>query len=343
LDDLTLRKQQILRAVVIEYVETAEPVGSSLLVERYRLGVGSATVRHELAEMSERGFLEQPHTSSGRIPSDSGYRYYVDRLSQPQISSEQERRVRDVSKGEAALDDVLAETCKVLSRLSRHVALASTVGERNLTVRGVSVTGVMKGRVLLTVVFSSGMVENRIVQIPNEIALADLHQVSIALSEAAVGSKVRPLLRAAAPVVEGMKPAAAELLSACWKSLRSVCKAQTGGKVITEGTQYLFEQPEFQQDVRALGSIVSALESGSPVQDALEPHEGTTTVVSIGKENATQALSRLAIIASRFYVDKEEAGSIAIVGPTRMNYSTTLPLVETAAKALSDALSRFMA
>lgn len=342
MDELTARKQQILRAVVIEYVETAEPVGSGLIVERYGLGVGPATVRHELAEISERGYLEQPHTSAGRIPSDTGYRYYVDRLNEPSLPGEAEKRVREISRTQAELHDLLENMCKVLSRLTHYVSIAATVGQKNLSVRNVSLTGVTKERALLNVLFSNGLVENRIVPASPNITLADLHDISVVLTDAVSGQRVRGISRLQTPDFGRIKPHALALATEAWKSLKSVSRARASVRVMTEGTQFLLEEPEFQQDVRALGQIIGALEDEETLQGVLEKDAGEGASVSIGKENTPTALHKLTIIASRFYLNDEEAGAIAVAGPTRMRYSSTMPLVDTAAKALSDALSRLM-
>lgn len=342
MDELTERKQQILRAVVIEYVESAEPVGSGLLVERYSFGIGPATVRHELAEMSERGYLEQPHTSAGRIPSDVGYRYYVDRLNEPAVDVSAQKQVRDLSKTEADLQGLLQETCKVLSRLTQYVSIAATVREQSLSVRNVSLTGVTRERVLLNVLFSNGMVENRIVQANPEITLHDLHEIALLITDATGGHKLRGLSRQPVPNFEKLKPHAKDLAAAAWKGLKSLCRSITAGKVVTEGTQYLLEQPEFQQDVKALGQIIGALENEDTLHGALDKPNEAGISVSIGRENAPDSLQKLAIIASRFYINNEEAGAIAVAGPTRMRYASAVPLVETAAKALTDALTRLI-
>lgn len=312
------------------------------MVERYRIGVGPATVRHELAEMSERGYLEQPHTSAGRIPSDIGYRYYVDKLSEPSPEPKAEKQVREISRGEAALDDLLLETCRVLSRLTQYVSVAATAGDKSLSIRSVAVTGVTRERVLVSVVLSNGIVENRIIPATSDLTLADLHDVSFLLSKATAQLKLRSVNKSPMPAAEHLKPHVQELASSAWKALKSVCRSLSSGRVLTEGTQYLVEHPEFQQDVKSLATIVHALEDSETIFEALEPTGQKQTAITIGRENTADALQRLAIIAGRFYIGDEEAGAIAVAGPTRMRYASTVPLVETAAKALTDALNRLM-
>jgi heat-inducible transcriptional repressor len=340
MEELTARKEGILRAVVVEYVESAEPVGSSYLVERYVFGISPATVRNELSEMSERGYLEQPHTSAGRIPSDAGYRYFVDRLAQPSVEKAAVKRVRDALKDDRDLEELLVETCKALSSLTRQMSIGATLDEKKLGVRSVNISAVTHERALATVVFSNGIVENRLIPAKPSLTLGDLHVISAELTRATAGRKIHAINRIASPTFEGLKPDTRAFAATAWKGVKAICKSMTGGKVVTEGAQHLFAQPEFQRDMAALGDVISALASEEMVHEVLEePKEGGTSV-KIGQENARSILQGLAIISSRFYAGTDEVGAIAIAGPMRMRYSDTIPLVETAAKALSEALSR---
>jgi len=341
MDELTDRKQRILRAVVLEYVQSAEPVGSSLLVERYQFGVGPATVRHELSEMSDRGYLDQPHTSAGRVPSDVGYRYFVNRLAEPQLERGVAKRVRDLSKHEADLDGLLLETCKVLSRLTQYVSIAATFSERGSKILSVEFAGITRERLLMTVVLTNGLVENKIIEGRSDVTLGDLHQLSIEFSRAVSGVPLRSLSRKPTPAIETESHSVRAIAQSAWRTLKAVARSATSGKVVSEGTQFLFEQPEFQQNVDALAKIVAALEDANVVQEALDV-PNPVSPVTIGSEHASEAMHSLSIVAGRFYVGDAEAGAIAVVGPTRMRYASAMPLVETAAKALTEALNRLM-
>ena len=339
MDELTERKQRILRAVVLEYVESAEPVGSSLLVERYHFGVGPATVRHELSEMSDRGYLDQPHTSAGRVPSDVGYRYFVNRLNEPALDSRTARQIKELSKADADLEGLLVETCKVLSRLTHYVSVAATFPEKELEVLSVDFAGITRERLLMTVVFSNGLVENKILDGRSDLTLGDLHLLSVEFAKAASGQQVKALARKSAPSFEAFAPRVRDIAQSAWKAVRSVARQATSGKIVSEGTHYLLEHPEFRQDVNALSRIVSALENSVIVHEALDSAE-TGSAVTIGRENSSEALHELSIVVGKFYVGDQEAGAIAVVGPKRMRYASAIPLVDTAARALTDALTR---
>ncbi|MDQ2985177.1 MAG: heat-inducible transcriptional repressor HrcA [Armatimonadota bacterium] len=341
MDELTERKQRILRAVVLEYVESAEPVGSSLLVERYEFGVGRATVRHELSEMADRGYLDQPHTSAGRIPSDVGYRYFVNRLAEPVIDRRNQRQVAALSTNDAGPEDLLLQTCRVLSRLTEYVSIAATFSDQATQITSVEFAGITKERILMTVLFSNGMIENKVLAGRSDLTLGDLHRLSIEFSKAVSGVPVRNISRKGVPSFEPTGGPISEVATAAWKALKVVVRATTSGRVVSEGTHFLFDQPEFRQDFDTLAKIVGALEDDEVVQEALDASDASNPV-TIGTENASEALHSLAIVAGRFYIGDAEAGAIAVVGPKRMRYASAVPLVATAAKALTEALTRLM-
>ncbi|MEM2786458.1 MAG: heat-inducible transcriptional repressor HrcA [Candidatus Nitrosotenuis sp.] len=342
MQDLTDRKERILRAVVLEYVATAEPVGSEFIVERYQLGVRPATVRHELAEMGERGYVEQPHTSSGRIPSDTGYRYYVDKLSVPEVDESLDRKVRKISQLDTDLDDLLIETCRLLSRVTQHVTVAVTLREKNVSIRNITLSGITAERVLMVAFFSNGLVEERIITAPKDITLADLQEISSFLTEQCSDIKLPSLSRKSLLDLERFRPSTRSLITNAWKAIRSLSRKLSSGKVVREGTSFLFAQPEFQRDLGALSEILTALEDETVIHEALESQDASKATVKIGKENPQDILRQLAVVVSPFHAQNEEAGAIAVLGPTRMQYSSVVPLVEASAKALSDALSRLL-
>lgn len=349
--DLTMRKQQILRAVVIEYVNSAEPVGSEVVARRYRLGIGPATVRNEMAEMAERGYLEQPHTSAGRIPSDTGYRFYVDRLAKPQVRPEQARIVRNLARLQAELGELLRETCRCLARLTQYVSVAVTAGERSLTVRQVSLTSLSPERALLVLVLSSGAIENRIVSVSPDVTLRELHAVATLLNQTCEGRTLYQIGRSGTLDASHLTGAASRLAQEAWQELRAIARTSTAGRAFAEGTAMLLAHPEFQRNYELLTGLVQIMDDPALLASLIErAAEGRaretpnrpTALVRIGRENPHEVLKRLAVVASRFHVAGDEAGTIAVIGPTRMRYTETIPLVETAAAALSDALTRLM-
>ncbi|HWA83856.1 MAG TPA: heat-inducible transcriptional repressor HrcA [Fimbriimonadaceae bacterium] len=338
--ELDARKQAILQAVIFEYVASADPVGSELLVQKYALGVKSATVRNELADLAEMGYLEQPHTSAGRIPSDLGYRYYVDRLivkREPEVQAKQ--RVRDASSDGDALQFLLRDTARALSRFTQLLTAATTTRDQNVTVRNAIVSALGPSQALLVLVLSNGHVDNRMIECPVGLTLEDIGRANELLSSATVGKSLKMLGRQKAPSVAG-NPTIDKLLSVIWANLRNIVRDLTRGLLITEGEEYMFAQPEFQRDATALALLLDELVESDVLYDTLVPSDAPQTV-TIGKEHRHEEMHQLSVVRHSFFAGENEAGVIALIGPTRMRYDTSIPLVNFTAKALSDSLSRF--
>lgn len=340
MSQLDLRKQAILHALVIEYVTSAEPVGSEMLVQKYQLGVKSATVRNELAEMSELGYLEQPHTSAGRIPSDLGYRYYVDRLIvQQELEQSAKERVREVTSDGEALQTLLRDTVRALSRVTHLLGVATTVRDTDATVRNAVVSALGPSQALVVLVLSNGHVENRMIECPAGLTLQDVGTANELLASAVAGRSLRALGKAKAPTGAG-NPAIDKMLGTIWSHVRAMARELTRGIMVTEGEEFMFAQPEFQRDLGSLAELLRELTDSDVLYEAVAPGEAPRPV-TIGRENRHQQMRQLSVVRHSFYVGESEAGVIALVGPTRMRYEKSIPLVNFTAQALSESLTRF--
>lgn len=338
--ELDARKQTILQAVIFEYVSTADPVGSELLVQKYGLGVKSATVRNELADLSDMGYLEQPHTSAGRIPSDLGYRYYVDRLivnREPESVTKQ--KVKDAASDGDALQALLRDTAKALSRFTQLLTAATTTRDQNILVRNAIISALGPSQALLVLVLNNGHVENRMLECPVGLTLEDIGRANELLGSATVGKSLKALGKQKAPAGGG-NPAIDKLLGTIWSNLKHIVRDLTRGLLITEGEEFMFAQPEFQRDAASLALLLDELIESDVLYETLSPSEAPQTV-TIGKEHRHEGMHQLSVVRHSFYVGENEAGVIALVGPTRMRYDTSIPLVNYTARALSESLTRF--
>lgn len=343
MSELAPRQQTILRAVIIEYVRAAEPVASEQLASKYELGVKSATVRNELAEMADLGYLEQPHTSAGRVPSEKGYRFYVDHLVTRQTPKPEERQaVRNVTTDGEVLHDLLQQTTRALSQLTHLMSAATTVRDGQVTVRSAIVSALGPHQALFVLVLSNGDVENRLVECPADLTLQDVGVANEAIQRAIVGKSLRSLLRAKLPVETPVPlPAAEQLLTSLMAVVRSVAREATRGHVLREGEEFLFAQPEYRRDAALLQELADTLQHADLIYDTLNTTTDQTGTVTIGKEHRHEKMHQLSVVRQRFYVGDKEAGTIAVIGPTRMAYDSSIPLVNFTAKALSETLSKF--
>ena len=339
MSELDPRKQTILRAIIVEYVSAAEPIASEALVQKYELGVRSATVRSAMAEMSDAGYLEQPHTSAGRIPSDMGYRYYVDRLSaETEIEQTVLQKLRDTTAEGDALQEMLRETARALSRLTHLLAVATTVRDQKVTIKTAIVSALGPQQALLVIVLSNGHVENRMLECPAELTLQDVGVVNDQISQGLIGKSLKLISRLKPPL--GARSASAEkLIGTIWSAVKQIARDQTRGKLITEGEEFMFAQPEFQRNIGTLNHLLIQLNDSDLLYEAVSNE--MSQVVTIGKENRHAPLHQLSIIRRSFSVGEDEAGVIAIIGPTRMNYDRGIPLVNFTARALSSSLTKF--
>ncbi len=253
--ELDPRKKTILQAIIIEYVTAAEPIGSEALVQKYQLGVKSATVRNEMAEMSDLGYLEQPHTSAGRIPSDLGYRYYVDHLIVGRdIDELSKNKVKTAADEGEALQILLRDTVRALSRVTRLLSVATTVRDSHVVVRNAVVSVLGPTQALMVLVLSNGHVENRMIEVPVGLTLEDVGRANETLTSALAGKGLRNLVRSKTPTGVG-SPAVDKLVSTLWANNRTNARELTRGVLITEGEEFMYAQPEFQRDLESLQSL----------------------------------------------------------------------------------------
>ena len=340
LDD---RKRRILGAIVSDYVSTAEPVGSQILVQRYELGIRAATVRSEMAEMSERGFLRQPHTSAGRVPSDLGYRYFVRHLmvAEPLTPREVSTSTESVSAEDGEVETILRRTCSLLAQLTQLPAVA-TAPEMSLTqVVRLFVSPVSTDQALLVLVLSNGRTENRIV---GGIAIDGIAAVRI--SDALNETHARTALSALAAVDSSQSLPPHEMLAETllWRRLlgefsRIARSIESETPVIVEGTPAALRQPEF-RDVQRLGQFLDLLERRSALLDLLTTSLADPTRIRIGTEIGNPDLADIAVVAAPYYAGFRTTGTLAVLGPTRMNYARATSAVRFLADTLGQTLQR---
>jgi len=341
MSDLTGRKQQILRAVVVEYVTYAEPVPSELIVQKYALGVKSATVRNEMAEITELGLLEQPHTSAGRIPSDTGYRYYVDRLiHHAPISESTMQSVREATAEEQTLKDLVVETTKSLSRITQLLSAAEIIRDSGVPVRNAVITALGPDRALLVLILQNGLAENRFIELPKGTTLDEIGKANDVLGTYVSGQTLGKLIKLKLP--SDGPPAVAMILKRTTTVIRSLAKDLTKGHLVVDGEEFIVAQPEFTSNPELVSRLIGSLSDEDSIREAMGGPASLSPTVTIGRENPRESLFPLAVVRQTFFVGDDEAGTIALIGPTRMNYDVTVPLLDFTARAISKTLTKIL-
>ena len=331
------RRLAVLRAIVEDYVATEEPVGSKALVERHGLGVSPATVRNDMAALEEEGFIAQPHTSAGRVPTDKGYRLFVDRLSTVKpMSAAEKRAIASILDGAVDLDDVVQRSVRLLAQLTRQVAVVQYPSLSRSTVRHVELVALAPGRLLLVLILSSGRVEQRLVDLECELAESELAELRSRVARAATGEIIADAssaLREAVPPPDGTVVTAA-LTVVVDTLVEAMSDHRSDERVAVGGAANLVRFGDsFDSDIRPL---LEALEEHVILLKLLgEASSGGSLTVRIGHEGPYQELSSTSVVATGYGPRDEAVARLGIVGPTRMDYPGTMASVRAVARYVS--------
>jgi heat-inducible transcriptional repressor len=334
------RKAYILATVVYEYIATAEPVGSQSLTLKYNLGISSATVRNEMAELEAGGYLVQPHTSSGRIPSDSGYRTYVDELMQPEALTEDERRrIRD-ELGDATreLDEIIDHTTRVLGRLSNNLAFVTMPQQEAQLFKHIQLIWLSPHTGVAIVVTSLGVAAQSLFELGAEVQPDDLTRFSNALNARLANRLLREVTDSEIAHAAQEAGVSDDLRAAVATAALS---ARSGEQptIAAAGAQNLLDQPEF-QDLRKLRSILRIVEEQKTLYEIVADAMNADSVsVKIGHELGSEELADLSVVTVPYRFGAHALGMLSILGPRRMPYARLLALASGTAETLSQRLS----
>lgn len=340
-EPLDERKQIILKAIVHDYTSAGIPVSSEMLAYRYRLGVRSATIRNEMAEMSEMGYLRQPHTSAGRVPSDLGYRFYVDRLmSGPGLSSDEESGVLEsYNQAPAETESLLHLTCRLLSALTHQASVAMESTVTGATIKHISLSLIDDRRLLLAVVASDGRVEHSILELRKPAIHRAVSRLSQVLTEQFSGLRVDGVH---SPNLDSPPDKARDLAieyQIAVRALRQLCRGISDGDVYVEGSGHILSQPEFKES-KKLEALIEAFEERRALYQTLSAALlGPETTIIIGSENPYPEMRDCSFVTANFRIGGLPRGAIGIIGPTRMNYRRAVASVNLLTRNLNELLA----
>ncbi|MDI9497118.1 MAG: heat-inducible transcriptional repressor HrcA [Bacillota bacterium] len=340
------RKRTILRAVVDEYVEHAEPVGSRSLVERYSLNLSSASVRSTLAELEQLGYLEQPHTSAGRVPTDRGYRIYIDELMELEpLPEETKEHIREqLRESIDEIPELLRQASGLLSQETGYVSLALQPRVASSVLRQIKLLMIEPGRVLVVLVLSAGVVRDRIVRIPDVLDQHQLQRIAAAIEQQLAGCQLRDIsfimMQLAAADSQVPESLLNQVLFETWTAIQQADQLAA----YVDGMPNLLRHREFHSISRAR-DVVSALSSDGLLTGLMEPlrpavgssgHGGADAgalaersaavpwMVRIGQELQQEGLEDCSFVTTTYHLPEQLVGSIGVVGPRRMAYSRVI-------------------
>ncbi|MBS3938374.1 MAG: heat-inducible transcription repressor HrcA [Peptococcaceae bacterium] len=329
------RKRQVLFAIVRDYIQTAEPVGSRTIARRYEFGIGAATIRNEMADLEEMGFIEQPHTSAGRIPSDRGYRYYVDSLETlPELTVVDATLIKRHFGGRLRGHEVVLEaTARLLSSLTNCVSIVIGPSAAQTRLKVMQVVPLNELSAVLMLVADNGLVASEVVRLPEGLSVVDLGEVCRVITAHYQGRTIDRLHEMNFGAFAGGIGVRAETFERAMDKLISGLERLEGERVVLGGATNILNQPEF-KDLAKYRDVLKVLEVQELVQKLVATSTTNPYSVSIGAENHLNEMRDCSIITARYTISGEGIGHISILGPTRIEYPRVLSLLNYISKLI---------
>ncbi len=336
------RKKQVLRAVINDYVATAEPVGSRTIANKYNLGVSPATIRNEMSDLEELGYIKQPHTSAGRIPSDKGYRYYVDNLIETETVSKAEDDLISqlfIHSG-SQMDAFFQYACRVLSKLTNHAAIMVKPHITTAPLKKISLMPLEPKRYLLIMITEDDAVYHRPLELDEPLQKKDLQYMEAILQSTLAGQNMEHFNFTALKEIANNMLFYKGLFLEAMELIGSVKGKQDDSQVLVNGTLNILNQPEF-KDLEKVRYVLEVLETDNFLRQLLLPKASPGTMVYIGEELTNESMNCCSIISASYSINGQTVGSIGVLGPTRMDYPRIIGLVERISKEMSGLLSHY--
>lgn len=331
------RQLEILRAIVEEYVATNEPVGSKAISQRHALGISPATIRNEMSVLEDAGLITQPHTSAGRIPTDKGYRLFVDRIATVKPLSRAERRaIETFLEGANDLDDIVMRTVRLLAQVTKQVAVVQYPSLTKSRVKHIELVLLTASRLMMVLITNTGRVEQRVLELPYDLSESLLNDLRSRLNSAVTGKSMSDV----APQLEG-------ILATYSRNERT-----STALIISNLIEMAFERPEEKVVLAGTANLArSTSDSSSEIHGILEALEeqvvllrllsdaGDTMRVRIGEEQSESGLKKTSLVSMGYGLEGSPLGGLGIIGPTRMDYSSSMSAVNAVARYVGRFLS----
>ncbi len=338
------RKRKILQAIIDDYIDTAEPIGSRTIARKHELGLSSATIRNEMADLEEMGFLAQPHTSSGRIPSDKGYRLYVDQLMQvhdlntdeiEKIKAAMEMRINELSQ-------LIRLASAVLSRFTKYTSMAMTPQLKTSTIKAIQVVPIETGKAMVIVVTNAGIVRNNLVKISESVQPDMLIMISNVMNKKLSGLTVEQVNVRIIKELEREAGIPGEILLPILQGAADLIEGIDNPEVYIDGTTNIFNHPEFRDIVKARDFMKLLDEKVSLSKLLFDSIESGGITVKIGSENDITGIQDCSLVTANYNIADTFIGSIGIIGPTRMEYPKVISSMKYIRRLINEELSRLL-
>lgn len=339
LDD---RKLKILQAIIDDYINTAEPIGSRTIARKHELGLSSATIRNEMADLEEMGFLEQPHTSAGRIPSDKGYRLYVDRLMRvSELADEERERIETELEGHInEIGHLLKQTSSVMSRHTRYTSMAASPQMKRSILKAVQIVPIETGKALVIVVTNAGIVRNCMVNVDEQEQPDRLARISNILNEKLNGLSLEQINTGLIKGIEKELAITNGTLTAVLNGLLDCIIQIDNSEIYLDGATNIFKHPEFSNIVKAK-EFLNILDEKQTLWKLLYSNAVDGGInIRIGSENPQNEIKECSLITTTYKIGEVVVGAIGVIGPTRMDYPKVISSLNLIRKKVNKELTR---
>ena len=339
---LTERQILILQVTVDDFIQTAQPVGSRQLSKKEQVPFSPATIRNEMADLEELGFLEKTHTSSGRIPSEKGYRYYVDHMLAPNQLSEDERHKLQSIFEEKRLESeqIIRKSAEILAELTTYTTILLGEGVQKHRVRKFSMVPLSSETAVSIIVTDHGHVQNRLVEIPYDLKMIDLERMVEQINQHVIGAYLYEIPSILRRVMDHLIEQHEGRMTQVFQSLTQSISENSEEKVVYGGKMQLFNQPEFNDWQKARG-LLEFLQQLEDHPRTIVPNSSGLSI-RIGSENNMDSMENCSIVTATYAFGDKQKGQIAIIGPTRMDYRRVISLLDYVTGDLSRELTRIL-
>lgn len=341
-EKLSERSQNILEAIVEDYIASAEPVGSRAITRRHRFHLSPASVRNVMSDLEEMGFLCSPHTSAGRIPTEKGFHYYIDSLLQVRdLSQEEQRRLSNSYRFLGMkMEDIMQEVGRVMSGLSNYTGLVMAPKFASTVFRQIEFVRLSHGRLLVIYVSESGLVQNKVIEADPSLSDLDLEKIGNYLNRELTGLSIPAVREKIATQLQQERVRYDELQKRAFDLSRAALQEEGDGQVFVSGTALMLEQPEFSTPEQ-MKRILQTLESKQQLIDLLDRSQDADGVqIFIGSQSSHAEIEGCSLVTSKFSNQKGAIGTLGVIGPMRMDYSQVIPIVDFTAQLVSRILER---
>jgi heat-inducible transcriptional repressor len=339
-ENLNEREKKVLSCLISYYITSADPVGSRAIANKFRLGISSATIRNTMQDLEEMGLVQQPHTSAGRIPTDAGYRLFVDTLLRQEQLSEADKLAIDstISSMAGGVEAILDQTSRVLAELSSQLGVTISPRLDDSILSHIELIHMTEGKVLVVLAFRSGLARTILLEVDAAIGWVELAEMSRLLNEKLAGLSLGQIR---ASIIERLHDSGGNprLLRLFLDDETDLWKGAGADQLHIEGTRNIIEQPEF-ADRQKLRELMKMLEQRTDLVDLLRNHHesGSGIIITIGAENRAREIQSCSVVSAT-YKAGSTSGTIGVIGPTRMPYAKLVSLVKYAARQLSKVLA----